>query len=95
MSQEYRLPFRQNNPMLIMSIESNKLMGAIIIAIGGVLIGMKLIGLIGAVVYWILYNKTQRDGGLRGGFIHALWGNGLWVDGKKHQFDAVNSDYYD
>ncbi|MGL5126908.1 MAG: hypothetical protein ACRC7D_01725 [Aeromonas popoffii] len=92
--EQYRVPFRQNNPTLIMGVEAPRLVGSIILWVGMSILGFNLIGIGFGLAYWVMYKKMQGDGGLKGGIIHTLWRLGLWVDGKKHKYNPQNPDLY-
>lgn len=91
---QYRVPFRQNYPTLVMGVEAPKLIGAVIIWVGMSIFDLNMPGAGLAIAYWIFYSKTQGHGSLKGGVVHTLWRIGLWADGKKYQYDPNNPDLY-
>ena len=90
----YRVPFRQNHPTMIMGVEAPKLVGSVILWVGMSILGLNTIGIGVAVSYWIFYNRTQREGGMKGGVLHVLWRQGLWMDGKKSKYNPTDPDLY-
>lgn len=90
----YRVPFRQNDPTLIMSIEAPKLMGTIVLWVGPAVFGLGLVGMILGLSYWIFYNRMRGNGTLKGAVLHGLWRMGLWVDGNKYKYDPNNPDLH-
>lgn len=92
--EQYRVPYRQNDPTLIMGVEAPRLVGVIILWVGMSILGFNLIGIAFGLAYWVMYKKLQGAGGLKGGVIHTLWRYGLWADGKKHKYNPQNPDLY-
>lgn len=92
---QYKIPFRQNQPVIILGVEATQLFGSIIVAIGPMLIfRMNVLGIILGVAYWVIYSRLRAETGLQGGVLHKIWRVGLWFGGKKYNYDPTKPDVY-
>ncbi len=93
--QPYKIPFRQNQPVIVLGVEATQLFGSIIVAIGPMLIfRMNMLGMALGIIYWVAYSRLRVNSGLPGGILHKIWRLGLWVDGKKYKYDPTQPDLY-
>lgn len=95
LNKAYKLPIRQNDPVIILGMESTQLVGSVIMFVGPALIfRMNLLGMILAIAFWKFYSMTKINAGLKGGATHHLWRAGLWGSGDKYKYDATKPDLY-
>ncbi len=52
--EQYRVPFRQNNPTLIMGVEAPRLAGSIILGVGMSILGFNFLGVGFGQAYWVM-----------------------------------------
>jgi hypothetical protein len=90
----YRIPMRQNYPLMILKIELVRLVGTVLIAVGGNILnsifpGVKTLCFVLAFVFFVAYGYFQNKEGLKGGLEHKIWRFGLSKT-DKYNFDPTS-----